>query len=49
MRPDGHVASAMSAHPDPTKAAGSADCLHYCLPGPTDAWAHALYALLVNG
>ena len=24
------------------------DCLHYCLPGPADAWASALYNLLLN-
>ena len=24
------------------------DCVHYCLPGPADAWASALYNLLLN-
>ena len=48
MRADGHVAAAMSHHADPAKAEKPADCLHYCLPGPCDAWAHATYNLLLN-
>ena len=49
MRGDGHVARAMAAHHERAKASTAArDCLHYCFPGPTDAWAVALYNLLVN-
>ena len=47
-RADGHVGKAMSYHADPLKAKAGHDCLHYCLPGPSDAWAHALYNLLLN-
>lgn len=48
MRADGHVGNAMRYHTDPTKANGAADCLHYCLPGPADAWSVALYNLLLR-
>ena len=48
MRPDGHVSGAMAWHADGGKATAGRDCLHYCLPGPTDAWAHALYAMLLQ-
>ena len=47
-RADGHVGGAMAHHPDPNKAKGAYDCLHYCLPGPSDACVHALYNLLLN-
>jgi hypothetical protein len=49
LRSDGHVAAAMADHWDPQKARSAAkDCLHYCFPGPADAWAVALYTLLVH-
>ena len=48
MRPDGHVSGAMGLHADGAKASAGRDCLHYCFPGPTDAHAHALYALLLQ-
>jgi hypothetical protein len=48
MRSDGHVANAMRYHTDRTKATAGRDCLHYCLPGPADAWTVALYNLLLN-
>lgn len=48
LRADGHVSSAMSFHRDRDKAAASPDCLHYCIPGPSDAWAHALYTMLLE-
>lgn len=48
LRADGHVANAMRLHIDPRKALGASDCLHYCLPGPADAWSSALYNLLLN-
>lgn len=48
LRADGHVADAMGLHADASKAAKPPDCLHYCLPGPADAWAHAIYNLLLN-
>ena len=32
----------------PTPTLTRRDCLHYCLPGPSDAWALALYNLLLN-
>jgi len=49
LRSDGHVAAAMADHWDPQKARLAAkDCLHYCFPGPADAWAVALYTLLVH-
>ena len=38
----------MRAHPDSQKAMAAHDCLHYCIPGPADAWAAALYNLLLN-
>ena len=46
MRADGHVGAVTQlkkgkAHP--------ADCLHYCFPGPSDAWASALHQLLLHG
>ena len=47
-RADGHVGAAMASHPDKTKSRMKPDCLHYCLPGPADAWASALYNLLLN-
>ncbi len=47
-RADAHVARAMSGHTDRAKASANTDCLHYCLPGPTDAWAVALANLLLN-
>ena len=45
-RADGHVAragrdSARGMRPP-------VDCLHYCLPGPSDYWALSLYNLLLN-
>eukprot|EP00965_Chrysotila_dentata_P257437 6212887-Pleurochrysis_carterae.AAC.7 len=48
MRSDGHVAGAMAFHADSLKSTAQKDCLHYCLPGPADSWAHALYNLLLN-
>ena len=48
LRADGHVSGAMRGHVDANKAAGGRDCLHYCLPGPSDSWAHALYVLLTQ-
>ena len=48
QRADGHVGAAMAYHSDPAKAAAGRDCLHYCLPGPSDTWALALYNLLLN-
>ena len=48
QRADGHVGGAMAYHSDPAKKNGGRDCLHYCLPGPSDAWALALYNLLLN-
>jgi len=48
LRPDGHVGSAMKLHANPIKAAAGPDCLHYCFPGPTDAWAHSLYTMLLE-
>ena len=47
-RADGHVGAAMASHPDKAKSGMKPDCLHYCLPGPADAWASALYNLLLN-
>ena len=38
------LALALALAPTPTRR----DCLHYCLPGPSDAWALALYNLLLN-
>jgi hypothetical protein len=46
QRADGHVATSMRARPAADQRA--LDCLHYCIPGPADAWAHALYNLLLN-
>ncbi len=49
QRSDGHVAAAMAAHWDPHKASTPGrDCLHYCFPGPADAWAIVLYSLLLH-
>lgn len=48
QRADGHVGAAMAYHSDPAKRSAGRDCLHYCLPGPSDSWAHALYNLLMN-
>ena len=48
QRADGHVGGAMAYHSDPVKAAAGRDCLHYCLPGPSDAWALTLYNLLAS-
>ena len=47
MRADGHVARAMAYGAEGGNVA-ALDCLHYCLPGPADVWAHALYNLLMN-
>jgi ATP-dependent Clp protease ATP-binding subunit ClpA len=48
QRADAHVGAAMSYHAEAGKAKAGRDCLHYCLPGPSDAWALALYNLLLN-
>ena len=47
LRADGHVASAMKQSADTTKNSMGVDCLHYCIPGPSDAWASALYHQLL--
>lgn len=39
FRPDGHMER---------NKKGQADCLHYCLPGPTDTWVQILYNTLVQ-
>lgn len=46
-RSDGHVGAAMRLRPGAAKD-GARDCLHYCFPGPSDAWASALYNLLLH-
>jgi hypothetical protein len=53
MRTDGHVATAMSHQASEfetleAKLLHTADCLHYCLPGPADFWALAAFNLLLN-
>ena len=39
-------ATRIDAHP--ANAHPATDCLHYCMPGPTDAWASALYNQLMR-
>jgi len=53
MRTDGHVAYAMNHQAAElesleAKLSRTADCLHYCLPGPADFWALAIFNLLLN-
>ena len=43
-RADRHLVRKVFSYQAPDKR----DCLHYCLPGPSDAWALALYNLLLN-
>ena len=50
-RADRHVASKtrlMVTEDGKRVTSAVMDCLHYCLPGPSDAWALALYNLLLN-
>ena len=44
MRPDGHP----GAHWDNKWMQGYNDCVHWCLPGPIDAWNDILLAVLVR-
>ena len=39
-------ATRIDAHP--ANAHPATDCLHYCMPGPVDAWTHALFHLLAT-
>jgi hypothetical protein len=53
MRTDGHVATAMTHQASELEAmeaklSRTADCLHYCLPGPADFWALSAFNLLLN-
>jgi hypothetical protein len=51
LRSDGHVGDAMRFRAEQKRQGASSsvsDCLHYCIPGPADAWASALYNLLLN-
>lgn len=41
MRPDGHPGT-VARGPD------SGDCLHYCMPGPIDAWVDVFYNVLLE-
>ena len=47
---DGAAASISATRIDahPANAHPATDCLHYCMPGPVDAWTHALFHLLAT-
>ncbi|XP_042481223.1 protein trichome birefringence-like 25 isoform X2 [Macadamia integrifolia] len=49
LRPDGHPGPYRNPHPFADgKKAKINDCLHWCLPGPIDAWNDLLMELVVN-
>lgn len=45
VRPDGHP----DVHFGNVWKKGSHDCVHWCMPGPVDAWNDLLFATLVKG
>ncbi|XP_020098179.1 protein trichome birefringence-like 26 [Ananas comosus] len=47
LRPDGHPGSYRLHHPDFSKRLKN-DCLHWCLPGPVEAWNDIVMEMLVN-
>ncbi|KAI4343133.1 hypothetical protein MLD38_027670 [Melastoma candidum] len=47
MRPDGHPGRYGRPHPSEDKRAPN-DCLHWCLPGPIDAWNDVIMQIAVN-
>lgn len=51
LRPDGHPGPYRQLHPfgKDNNAKVQNDCLHWCLPGPIDAWNDLVMELLVNG
>ncbi|KAK6947896.1 Trichome birefringence-like, N-terminal domain [Dillenia turbinata] len=51
LRPDGHPGAYRHFHPfaKNNKAKVIYDCLHWCLPGPIDAWNDVIMDMLVNG
>ncbi|KAJ4955472.1 hypothetical protein NE237_012255 [Protea cynaroides] len=51
LRPDGHPGPYRYPHPfaDGENAKVVNDCLHWCLPGPIDAWNDLVMELVVNG
>ncbi|KAA8516151.1 hypothetical protein F0562_019330 [Nyssa sinensis] len=51
LRPDGHPGLNRQFHPvvKDKNAQVRIDCLHWCLPGPHDAWNDLLMEMLVNG
>ncbi|XP_043717242.1 protein trichome birefringence-like 25 [Telopea speciosissima] len=50
LRPDGHPGPYRNPHPfaDGKNTQVIKDCLHWCLPGPIDAWNDLLMELVVN-
>lgn len=51
LRPDGHPGPYRQFHPfaKNKSAKVQTDCLHWCLPGPIDAWNDVLMEMVVNG
>ncbi|CAK9309736.1 unnamed protein product [Citrullus colocynthis] len=49
LRPDGHPGPYRQFHPFAhSNAKVQTDCLHWCLPGPIDAWNDLLFQLLIH-
>ncbi|XP_031255487.1 protein trichome birefringence-like 23 isoform X2 [Pistacia vera] len=50
LRPDGHPGPYRSFHPfaEDKNATVQNDCLHWCLPGPLDAWNDLIMEMMVN-
>lgn len=50
-RPDGHPGPYRHFYPfaEDENAEVQNDCLHWCLPGPIDAWNDVIMQMLVNG
>ncbi|OAY85582.1 Protein trichome birefringence-like 26 [Ananas comosus] len=47
LRPDGHPGPYRRFHPDLSKRTQN-DCLHWCLPGPVEAWNDIVMEMVLN-
>lgn len=48
MRPDGHPGPYRNFHPFDKGEAITNDCLHWCLPGPVEAWNDLIMEMMLN-